>query len=66
MKVFKLAVGEACADALAPVQAEFARLTADKAYLEDVMRKGSEAAAHDAARTMSKVRRKLGFTDLRR
>ena len=63
---FKLAVGEACADALAPVQAEFARLTADKAYLEDVMRKGSEAAAHDAARTMSKVRRKLGFTDLRR
>jgi len=63
---FKLAVGEACADALAPVQAEFARLTADKAYLESVMRNGAEAAAHDAARTMSKVRRKIGFTDLRR
>ena len=58
---FKLAVGEACADALAPVQAEFARLSADKAYLEDVMAKGAEAAARDAARTMSKVRRKLGF-----
>ncbi len=63
---FKLAIGETCADALAPVQAEFARLTADKAYLEDVMRKGAEEAARDAARTMSKVRRKLGFIELRR
>ncbi|MGN1409421.1 MAG: tryptophan--tRNA ligase [Eubacteriales bacterium] len=59
---FKLAVGEVCADALAPVQAEFNRLSADKAYLEDVMIKGAEAASHDAARTMSKVRRKIGFT----
>ena len=62
---FKLAVGEACADALAPVQAEYARLVADKAYLEDIMRKGASEAAHDAARTMSKVRRKIGFTDIR-
>ena len=63
---FKLAVGEACADALAPVQAEFARLMADKAYLESVMAAGAEAAAHDAERTMSKVRRKLGFVELKR
>ena len=62
---FKLAVGETCADALAPVQAEFARLSADKAYLEEVMLKGAQAAAHDAARTMSKVRRKIGFIDPR-
>ena len=39
---------------------------ADKAYLEDVMAKGAEAAARDAARTMSKVRRKLGFIELKR
>ena len=63
---FKLAVGEVCADALAPVQAEFARLSADKAYLETVMKQGAEAAAHDAARTMSKVRRKVGFIELKR
>lgn len=63
---FKLAVGEACADALAPVQAEFARLMADKAYLESVMIKGADDAARAAARTMSKVRRKIGFTDPRR
>ncbi|MBE6724798.1 MAG: tryptophan--tRNA ligase [Ruminococcaceae bacterium] len=63
---FKLAVGEVCADALAPVQAEFARLMADKAYLEDVMAKGAEDAARSAARTMSKVRRKIGFVELKR
>lgn len=63
---FKLAVGEACADALAPVQAEFNRLMADKAYLEDIMKKGAEEAAHNAYRTMSKVRRKIGFTELKR
>ena len=63
---FKLAVGETCADALAPVQAEFARLMADKAYLEDVMAKGAEAAGRDAARTMSKVRRKIGFIEPKR
>ena len=63
---FKLAVGEACADALAPVQSEYARLVADKAYLEDVMTEGAEDAARSAARTMSKVRRKIGFTEPRR
>ena len=63
---FKLAVGEACADALAPVQAEFARLMADKKYLEEVMAKGAREAAHDSLRTMSKVRRKVGFTEMPR
>ena len=63
---FKLAVGEACADALAPVQAEFARLVADKKYLEEVMAKGAREAAHDSLRTMSKVRRKVGFTEMPR
>ena len=63
---FKLAVGEACADALAPVQAEFNRLSADKGYLEEVMAKGAEDAARSAARTMSKVRRKIGFVELKK
>ncbi len=63
---FKLAVGEACADALASVRDEFKRLMSDKAYLEEVMLKGSDDAARSAARTMSKVRRKIGFTEIRR
>ena len=58
---FKLAVGEACADALSPVQAEFHRLLADKAYLEDIMKKGADEAAYYARKTLSKVKRKLGF-----
>ncbi len=60
---FKLAVGEACADGLAPVREEFARLIADKAYLETVMKNGAEEAAYYARRTMSKVRRKIGFVN---
>lgn len=63
---FKLAVGEACADGLANVQAEFKRLAADKKYLEEIMAKGAREAAHDSLRTMSKVRRKVGFTEMPR
>jgi tryptophanyl-tRNA synthetase len=55
---------EACADALAPVQAEFDRLMKDKAYLETVMKNGADQAGYMAARTMSKVRRKIGFVEL--
>ena len=60
---FKMAVGEACADGLAPVRDEFARLMADKAHLEEVMKNGSDEAAYYARRTMSKVRRKIGFVN---
>ena len=58
---FKLAVGEACADGLAHVRDEFARLIADKAGLEAVMKNGAEEASYYARRMMSKVRRKIGF-----
>ena len=58
---FKLAVGEACADGLKCVRDEFARLIADKKYLEEVMKMGAEEAYGYARRTMSKVRRKIGF-----
>lgn len=58
---FKIAVGEAVADALAPIQAEKARLLADKAYLNQVMKQGAEAAFHIARKTLSKVYRKVGF-----
>ena len=60
---FKLAVGEACADGLAPVREEFARLMADKAHLEQVMKNGADEAAYYARKTMSKVRRKIGFVN---
>ena len=62
---FKLAVGEAVADGLSSVRDEFARLMADKAYLEQVMAKGAEDAYRNARRTMSKVKRKIGFTEIK-
>ncbi len=58
---FKSAVGEVCADALAPVREEFARLMADKKYLEEVMKKGAGEATYHANKTLRKVQRKLGF-----
>lgn len=63
---FKLAVGETVADSLEGVRNEFARLSADKKYLEEIMKKGADEAARAAMRTMSKVRRKVGFTELPR
>ena len=58
---FKMAVGEACADGLAPMQAEFKRLMADKAYLETLMRENADQASYVARKTLSKVYRKIGF-----
>ncbi|MBQ3182925.1 MAG: tryptophan--tRNA ligase [Clostridia bacterium] len=58
---FKLAVGEAVADGLAPVQAEFNKLMADKGYLEAVMKEGADRANRMAYKTLAKVYRKLGF-----
>lgn len=61
---FKLAVAESVIAELAPIQAEYNRLLADKAYLQDVLKMGAEKASRIAARTLSKVYRKVGFVPL--
>lgn len=58
---FKLAVGEVCADSLKPVQDKYRELLADKSFLEQVMKNGAENATYAARKTLSKVKRKLGF-----
>ena len=58
---FKLAVGEAVADRIEPVQAEQKRLLADKGYLESVLKSGAEQAFRTARKTLDKVYRKIGF-----
>ncbi|MGN1235113.1 MAG: tryptophan--tRNA ligase, partial [Christensenellaceae bacterium] len=58
---FKLAVGEAVASVLTPIQEEQRRLLADKAYLGDILQKGAEQAYKTARKTLSKVYRKVGF-----
>ena len=61
---FKLAVAEVTADALAPVQTEYARILADKAYVDEVLKNGAERATRLANRTVSKVYRKVGLLQL--
>ncbi len=62
---FKIAVGEATAAALAPVQEKYYTLLSDKAALEAQMKKGAEEASYYARRTLSKVQKKLGFVQIR-
>ncbi len=58
---FKLAVGESVADMLAPMQAEFAKIIADKTYISDCMKKGAEKAFKTTRKTLQKVYKKVGF-----
>ena len=62
--VFKDAVADCVIAALEPIQNEYDRISADKAYLESVMTNGRERAQAIAYRTMLKVRRKVGLAPL--
>lgn len=52
---------EAVIAALEPVQAEYDRLMADKGYLQGVLDRNAERASALAARTLDKVKRKIGL-----
>lgn len=58
---FKLAVGEAVAQMLSPIQARSAEYMKDRAQLETLMKSGAEQAQHFAARTVNKLKKKMGF-----
>lgn len=60
---FKLAVGEAVADHLRPMQEEYARLIADKAYLKECYTQSDAKALAYSSRIVRKVYRKVGFVD---
>ena len=62
---FKVAVGEAVADNLAPVRTEFDRLISDKAYLKECYTAGAAKAQKYSQRIVSKVFHKVGFVDFR-
>ena len=61
---FKDAVADAVVAALAPIQARYNEIITDKAYLQEVMTGSAERAARLAARTMTKVRKKVGLAAL--
>lgn len=62
---FKLAVGEAVADYLAPVRENYARLINDKAYLKQCYTEGAQKAVSITQRVLSKVYHKVGFVDFK-
>ena len=60
---FKLAVGETVSDALSPIRDRFAELSADKAYVDTVIKNNAERAAYAANKTLRKVRKKVGLPE---
>ncbi|MBQ8088348.1 MAG: tryptophan--tRNA ligase [Clostridia bacterium] len=58
---FKDAVADSVIATLEPIQKRYEEISADKAYLQQVMDSGSERASAIAHKTMLKVRKKLGI-----
>ena len=58
---FKLAVGEAVADELAPIKERYDKIISDKAELERLFRDGAERAEKVARKTYFKAMKKVGF-----
>lgn len=63
---FKLAVGEAVVEYLAPVRERYEALRADEAGLEETLRVGAEKARAIAAQTMTDVRTAMGVGSVKR
>ena len=61
---FKLAVGEAVADELEPLQKRYESLIKDKAYIESCIKNNDEKAAYAANKTLRKVHKKVGLTEM--
>lgn len=59
---FKVAVADTIIDKLSPIQDEFKRISSDKAYLDGVLAASAEHANKVANKTLSKVKRKIGFS----
>lgn len=58
---FKMGVGEAVADSLAPIQEKFAEYVKDKDYLDRIFMKNAEIAKVSAEKTIKDVYDKVGF-----
>ena len=63
---FKLAVGEAVADMLTPLQTRFDELSKDKAYIDGIVKENAEKANYFATKTLRKVQKKVGFNEILR
>jgi len=57
----KEVVGQSVAQMLKPIQQKYNELTANKDYLNSILKDNSEKAAYMARKTLSKVQRKIGL-----
>ena len=60
---FKLAVGEAVADVLKPLQERFNDLSKNKDFIDSVIKNNAEKANYYAQKTLRKVQKKVGFPE---
>jgi tryptophanyl-tRNA synthetase len=58
---FKMAVGEAVADTLAPIETSYDEIIKDKKALEALYKQGAEKAEYVARKTYFKAMKKVGF-----
>ncbi|NOH15219.1 tryptophan--tRNA ligase [Clostridium cochlearium] len=58
---FKKDVAEAIIAEVEPVQKEVKRYLEDKSYLEEIYKEGAQKATYVANKTLSKMKRKIGF-----
>ena len=59
----KMAVGESVISVLKPLQERFAELSKDKAYIDAAIKNNAEKATYFSNKTLSKVKRKIGYPD---
>lgn len=60
---FKIAVGEAVAGELIPLQERFHELEKNKDYVDKIIKDNAEQAAYFANKTLRKVQKKVGFPE---
>ncbi len=60
---FKLAVGEAIVSVLKPLQDRYNELTADKVFIDQMIKENAEKASYYANKTLRKVQKKVGFPE---
>lgn len=63
---FKLAVAEAVLSVLKPMQQEYERLQQEKGYIDGLIKENDSRAAYIAGKTLRKVKKKLGLTEIPR
>lgn len=58
---FKETLGDLIVEKLSPIQENYKEIMEDKAYLDGILKAGSEKASYKAMKTLRKVYKKVGF-----